>query len=161
MFPIPLCHFGWRLALVLSACAAPALGAEEAPAKSNETPRSRKFDFTYAATVTGLPAGKLARVWLPVPPSNEEQHVKIVAKDLPEKNQISREPRYGNDILYVESRAGEDGTVFLSVTCRVIRQEVKADLRERDETVEKFARFLKPDAKVPIGGKPLELVKDK
>src|SRR5262249_3527281 len=123
--------------------------------------RSRKFEFTYATTVTGLPEGKLVRVWLPVPPSSAEQQVKMIARDLPEKHRISRESKCGNEILYVEARAGEDGTVPLSVTYRVTRYEVKADLRERDEAVENFAHFLKPDAKVPTGGKPLELVKDK
>src|SRR5262249_32418919 len=111
--------------------------------------------------VTGLPPGKVARIWLPVPPTNDEQQVKMIAKDLPEKHKISREPKHGNDILYVEARAGEDGTVSLSVTYRVLRREVKADLKEHDDTAAESARFLAPDAKVPVGGKPLELVKDK
>src|SRR5262249_18724068 len=148
------------LAIVLAGLLVPASRGEGAAADSKQL-RSRKFEFTYATTVTGLPERKLVRVWLPVPPCSGEQQVKMIARDLPEKHRISGESKCGNEILYVEARAGEDGTVPLSVTYRVTRYEVKADLRERDEAVENFAHFLKPDAKVPTGGKPLELVKDK
>ncbi|HMC65912.1 MAG TPA: transglutaminase domain-containing protein [Gemmataceae bacterium] len=159
--PHSFCRFGCIMVIVVGAALVPVSRAEDSSGDSKKPARSRKFEFAYAATVTGLPPGKVARVWLPVPPTNEEQQVKMVAKDLPEKHKISREPKYGNDILYVEARAGEDGAVFLSVTYRVLRREVKADLKEHDDTAAEFARFLAPDAKVPIGGKPLELIKDK
>src|SRR5207237_748494 len=145
------CRFGCSLAVMSNVVLTPARGEDKAP---KQPTKSRKFEFTYATTITGLPPGKMARIWLPVPPSNDEQQIKIKGKDLPEKNRISPEPKYGNDILYAEARAGEDGTVALSVTYEVIRQEVRADLRDRDDAVEDFARFLRPDAKVPIGGKP-------
>src|SRR5690348_5454792 len=45
--------------------------------------KSREFRFAYQATVTGLAKGQMARIWLPVPPSNEEQQVKIVEQRLP------------------------------------------------------------------------------
>src|SRR5262245_34352842 len=155
------CRFACRMVIAVGAALEPVSRAEDSSGKSKKPARSRKFEFTYATTVTGLPPGKVARIWLPVPPTNDEQQVKMIAKDLPEKHKISREPKHGNDILYVEARAGEDGTVSLSVTYRVLRREVKADLKEHDDTAAEFARFLAPDAKVPVGGKPLELVKDK
>ena len=158
MFSNWFCRFGCSLAVMSNVVLTPARGEDKAP---KQPTKSRKFEFTYATTITGLPPGKMARIWLPVPPSNDEQQIKIKGKDLPEKNRISPEPKYGNDILYAEARAGEDGTVALSVTYEVIRQEVRADLRDRDDAVEDFARFLRPDAKVPIGGKPLDLIKDK
>jgi transglutaminase-like putative cysteine protease len=124
-------------------------------------PRTRTFLFTYGATVTGLPAGQAVRVWLPVPPSNDDQQVRMVAWELPGASRSTREPKYGNDLLYLEARAGADGRVPLAVTYRVTRREVKADLRKPVADADALARFLQPDARVPVGGKPLELLAGK
>src|SRR6266404_4721089 len=78
-----------------------------------DKPRSRTFVFTYAATVTGLPAGKVARIWVPVPPVTGEQDVEVVSKKLPGKALFGRDPTYKNLILYVEAKANEDGKVPL------------------------------------------------
>jgi len=144
----------WLAALILGA-PAPASAADSA------APRSRTFLFTYAATLTGLPPGKAARIWLPVPPSNDEQQVKIVSEDLPAKGRTAREPKCGNTILYLEAQAGADGVVPLKISYRVTRHEVKADLNKQDEDHGSLAEYLKADARVPISGKPLELIKDK
>jgi len=49
--------------------------------ESRATPRTREFLFTYGATVTGLKPGQTARVWVPVPPSNEDQRVRMVPRE--------------------------------------------------------------------------------
>jgi hypothetical protein len=123
--------------------------------------KSRTFLFTYAATVTGLRAGQTARVWLPVPPSNEDQDVAIVSKEVPAGARLTRERQYGNHILYVEATPRADGTIPLSITYRVTRREIKGDTRLSPEDERRLARYLQPDAKVPITGKPLDLIKDK
>jgi uncharacterized protein (TIGR03000 family) len=51
--------------------------------KGASTPRAREFLFTYAATVTGLQPGQAARIWVPVPPSNEDQRVRVVPRAQP------------------------------------------------------------------------------
>ena len=51
--------------------------------KGASAPRAREFLFTYAATVTGLRPGQAARVWVPVPPSNEDQRVRAVPRPQP------------------------------------------------------------------------------
>jgi len=51
--------------------------------ESRATPRTREFLFTYGATVTGLKPGQTARVWVPVPPSNEDQRVRMVPREQP------------------------------------------------------------------------------
>src|SRR5262245_1803761 len=64
-----------RLTLLFAAvCLAPAdlVAAGDQP----EAPRVRTFQFTYAATITGMKPGQDARVWLPVPPSDDDQEVK-------------------------------------------------------------------------------------
>ncbi|MCI0465018.1 MAG: transglutaminase domain-containing protein [Gemmataceae bacterium] len=114
--------------------------------------------FTYSATVTGLPPGKMARIWLPVPPSNEDQDVQLVAKDLPGRSQNTREATHGNQLLYIEAKADADGRVPLTVTYRVTRREVKGDWSRTRADRDGLDRFLQPDARVPIAGKPLELI---
>ncbi len=155
--------FGAAGLLVVSVPLLAAAGSADEPKTSAAAgpARSRTFQFTYAAKVTGLPPGKVARVWLPVPPSNEDQEVKILAKELPAEGHPGRDRQYGNRILYVEAKAGKDGTVPLSVTYQVTRREVKGDRLSPQTEPDLLARFLQPDAKVPVGGKPLELVKGK
>lgn len=132
-----------------------------APAAADNKPRSRTFLFTYATTVTGLPPGKLVRVWLPVPPSGADQQVKVVSRKLPAEGKVGREPVFGNRILYVEAKAPADGKLALEVVYRVTRKELKGAARGDDPDREKIARFLKPDALVPVGGKPRELLAGK
>jgi transglutaminase-like putative cysteine protease len=131
------------------------------PTKKEGEPRSRSFLFTYAAKVSDLAPGAKARIWLPVPPSNAEQDVEIVYKDLPAEGKISREPQFDNQILYVEAAADKDGTIPLKINYRVLRREVRGGKDKITEDEKQMARLLQPDARVPIDGKPLELIKDK
>jgi hypothetical protein len=132
-----------------------------ASADKDAQPKTREFHFTYQAAVTGLEPGQTARIWLPVPPSNDEQQVTVVKEQLPAKRQRSKDAKYGNQILFVEARAGRDGTVPLTVTYHVKRREVKADLQARELDKKELEQFLKPDALVPLGGKPLTLLGDR
>jgi transglutaminase-like putative cysteine protease len=121
-------------------------------------PRTREFLFTYQTTVTGLNPGQTARIWLPVPPSNQHQEATLVTQQAPVKGSIAMEPRFGNRIIHFEAKAGKDGKIPISLTYRIKRQEVKANLQGKNPLKEDLELFLKPDAKVPIGGKPLTLV---
>jgi transglutaminase-like putative cysteine protease len=132
-----------------------------APEKKNPVPKSRAFLFTYRATVTGLSAGRVARIWVPIPPSNDDQTVRIVSKQLPSDGQMAREPKFGNEILYVEAKAGTAGTISLEMTYQVTRREVRSDRKNPSKEPESLALYLEPNAKVPLDGKPLELIKDK
>jgi transglutaminase-like putative cysteine protease len=148
-----------RIALFALALAAFPAGAG---ASQPTGPKSRTFSFTYAGTVTGLQPGELARVWLPVPPSNADQDARLLKKDLPAEGKISRELVYGNDVLYFEAKADADGKVPFELVWSVTRREVRTEsslAAPVDEAV--VARLLKPDAMVPIDGKPLELIKGK
>jgi transglutaminase-like putative cysteine protease len=142
-------------ALLLVAGLAGPAGAEAGKAGSH----SRTFRFTYEATVKGLKPGQKARIWLPVPPSTAAQDVAIVSEDLPAKGRQGTEKQYSNRMLYVEARANREGKVPLQVVYRVTRREVKGEAKGREDAA-RLARFLQPDALVPIDGKPLELIKD-
>jgi transglutaminase-like putative cysteine protease len=127
-------------------------------ASAEEELKARQFLFTYQATVTGLEPGKSARLWLPVPPTNEEQEAALITKDLPTNFTIGSEPKYGNRMLYAELPANSAGTIEVAVTYRIDRKEVAADDQHKASDLENLRLFLQPDAKVPVGGKPLELL---
>jgi uncharacterized protein (TIGR03000 family) len=135
------------------------LTKEQAPITTE--PHSRTFLFTYAAMVTGVPAGDKVRIWLPVPPSNGDQDVKIESKELPAQGKIGRDSMYGNNILYLEAKAGADGTVPFKIVYRVTRREVRGEHRKISEDEKLMARLVQRDALVPIDGEPLDLIKDK
>ncbi len=126
--------------------------------------RERTFQFTYAGAVKDVPPGKSARVWLPVAVSGPEQDVKIISKKLPGKDVAGKETQYGNTMLSFEAVANDAGLVPFEVVYEVKRREVKtnfqANLVMKPAADEKISRFLLPDQRVPITGKPLELLKD-
>jgi transglutaminase-like putative cysteine protease len=126
-----------------------------------DPPRTRTFLFTYVATVSGVSADQTARIWLPVPSSNEDQQVQLETSDLPAKPQRGAEPIYGNEVLYLEAKPNQGGAIALSLTYRVTRQEVTGPRRSQAEKADKLDRLLHADARVPIDGKPLDLLKGK
>jgi transglutaminase-like putative cysteine protease len=119
-------------------------------------PKNREFRLIYAATITRLKPGQTARVWLPVPPSNSEQTVEIVARKLPGKHKLTTEPKFGNRLLYVEAQADPHGEIPLSITYRIRRWEIKGDAKTTTVSKKELEEFLQPDAHVPVGGKPAE-----
>lgn len=121
----------------------------------------RTFQFTYGVQLKDLQPGQAARVWLPVAPTNEDQETRITRLMIPGRPQFSKEPKYGNEILYVEAIANDDGQIHVEVTYHIRRVEVRRDTASPRVSGEEAALFLKPDAKVPITGKPLELIENK
>jgi transglutaminase-like putative cysteine protease len=130
--------------------------AAMAMAANADQPAERNFAFTYGATVVGLDPGARARIWLPVPPTNEDQEAALVTQNLPPRFVLGTEPKYGNLILYTEPQVDGDGTVQVSVTYQIRRREVQVSPEAGDAS--RAELFLQPDAKVPIGGKPLTLL---
>jgi transglutaminase-like putative cysteine protease len=115
--------------------------------------------------VTGAKAGSAVRVWVPVPPSTADQQVKRLSHRLPEgsaKEGQATEPVYGNQVFSFEAKADAKGEVPFSFVYEVTRKEVKGEsgTATKDEA-KRIARFLQPDALVPIAGKPLDLLDGK
>src|SRR5262249_11169288 len=105
----------------------------EEPQTQQPAPRSRTFQFTYEATVTGLEPGTKARIWLPLAPSTAEQVVKIESKELPTEGKLGKDAEYGNEMLYVEAAANKSGKVPLKIRYRVTRREIRGEKREMTE----------------------------
>jgi hypothetical protein len=145
-----------RVAVSLVVCF---VGFQIAGARADE-PKSRHFDFKYDVEVTDLKPGQVARIWMPVPPSNDEQVVSVVHRQLAAEGRIGTDTKYGNQIIYIEAAANSDGRITNSITYGVKRNEVAAG--SADTVPDSVAvSFLKPDAKVPIDGKPLTLLSGK
>lgn len=136
------------------------LSAWGAGLRAEESRRTREFLFTYQVTVQAG-VGAVARIWLPLPPTNEDQEVAIVNRHLPARAVLSTEPKYGNQMLYVRHRANEAGQIRLAVTYRVKRYEIVAPQAAAPEEQELLRRFLQADSKVPVGGKCLVLLEGK
>jgi hypothetical protein len=146
------------LTLVVVVTTFPAASAQQQPA----SPKSREFRFTYTATITGLRPGQNARIWVPVPPSDRQQQANILLRKLPGQPRLGKEEKFGNTILYVEGKADEGGAIPLTMTYQIKRWEVKGDARGLPVVRQEIELFLKPDARVPVGGKPAEkLLKDR
>jgi transglutaminase-like putative cysteine protease len=149
-----------RLLLLPIALLTTAAAATDSKADPKAEPKSRTFRFTYEVTVSGLKPGESARVWLPVPSTSADQTIEIAQQQADPSAKIDTEPKYGNRILYQESKAGADGTIAVKMVYLLTRKEVRAEaggMLMRDE----IEKFLKPDAKVPASGKYLKLIEGK
>jgi len=84
---------------------------------------SRHFTFHYGFTVKNLTAGKKIRIWIPAAQSDAFQDVKIVSAkgDLPLKK--TREPKFGNEIYFAETKSVSQPELHFDVAYDVIRHE--------------------------------------
>ena len=135
--------------------------------KEESEVKSRSFEFTYEATVKGLDKSKKAKVWVPVAQSNDDQDVKLLSHAVKAgadkvQGKLTVESEYHNKLFFVETRPDDDGKITVSLSYRVTRREVKGETgKSMKDDAELVQRFLRPDALVPIDGKPLELIKGK
>jgi hypothetical protein len=156
------------VALVIALFGSPATFAAQPVAAQAVTAKSRKFTFHYRFRVKGLnAAGKsqdeLIRVWLPCPRSSDCQEVKRLAAIAPGEISEHEEARYGNRILYFQTRIPTHGEFMIDVPWEVVRHEVLRGAPKSQVPPEKLddarrALFLRADKLVPTTGKPLTLL---
>src|SRR5687767_3678552 len=108
-------------ALTVTACT---LTAAE-PKEKGDKPAHRRFNLTYAATVTGLPEAAEVRVWFPVPQSSEDQTVKVLERELPGEVDEGAEEKFGNRMLTFKTVAPKSGEIEMSAAYQVERKEVR------------------------------------
>ena len=138
--------------------------AERIDHQSEGEEKARVFRFVYGATLNRIPDGAHVRVWLPVPQTNDHQEVETFEASLPTQAQMAIEPRYGNKILYFERNGSSAGSLCFETSSLVRRREVrglgaagngKAQLTEKQRRL-----FLAANEKVPLSGRPLQLLAD-
>jgi hypothetical protein len=148
--------------------------AADTRAKSAEPPKVRSVEFHYRFRVKALkPAGDaqkgdaakdLVRVWLPRPSSSEFQKITRLDATAPGKVSETTEPRYGNKLLYFETKIPASGEFTVDVPYEVVRHEVllkTSDPNRRSAeklTAAERALFSGVDQMVPKTGKPLALL---
>jgi len=139
----------------------PVLFAVLGPSPKTNT-AARTFLFTYTATLKNLPAdARSVRVWIPLASSDANQTVKLKGIKSPVLTRITREPEYGNRMVFAEIRAPKAKEAQFAVQYEVTRREYsKGDLRQlaRDNrepapAPAALARFLAPDRLVPTDGR--------
>ncbi len=113
----------------------------------NTVPKSRSFKFVYGASLTELEPGTKVRVWLPVATSNHDQQVELIDTYLPATHQMTQEKKFGNQLIYFEARANEDGEVPIEVTYRVTRHELTQ--ANHEAATDDGTTFLKASSMVP------------
>jgi len=127
----------------------------------------RHFRIRYSAAVTGVDTGaKAVRVWLPCPQSDPWQTIDHVSIDASYPHTVTKDPEYGNSILYLAGAPPADGTVNVAMTFDVTRREyvnrpggAAAAPKDRDDE-RLIERFRKPDHLIPLEGKIAEVARE-
>lgn len=127
-------------------------------------PKTRRVHLRYAAEVRDVPQdAKEVKLWLPFPPSNDDQQISniTVRSDVP--TSVNTEGEYGNQILSLSVRAPIEKPIRVELQFDVLRREHRNAGAATGKLVaaaapEKIApRWLQRDALTPIDGKVLEL----
>jgi transglutaminase-like putative cysteine protease len=130
--------------------------------KQSIVPGERHFTFDYNFTIRNTEPGKPLRIWIPLAESNGSQQVRVISKtgDLPLKQ--TREPEYGNAMLYASTERADLPEYHFSIKYEVVRREhivLNAAFHTQPEKASagELKRFLQPDKLVPVTGLPAEI----
>lgn len=135
-----------------------------ATAFSAPSETSRKFRFTYVASIPVPADAKSSRIWIPLPQSDQYQTIRDLKIEAPFAYARHRDPEYGNEYLYFDVPASHvpqpaEVRVNFEATRREHRVELDAHTpiaaaRSRSPELQ---RFLQPDRLVPLQGTIAEL----
>src|SRR5262249_49364227 len=151
-----------RLILRLGVCLTIGISLEavSSSAVGTGTPRERRFEFDYVASVKDIPAGaKTVDLWIPVPHDSEFQKITDLKIDSPYPYHISP-AQYGNTMLHITLMDPKQSSFQVTMWFNTLRKEhIQERLQQHDTAAVKdprdpdMARWLKPDRLVPIDGK--------
>jgi transglutaminase-like putative cysteine protease len=140
--------------------------AQSASSAPKFSPPSRTFRFTYSFTVKDIPSdAKRVRVWIPLPPTDEHQTVRVLAVKAPAKTRITHESEYGDRMVYAEMLNSAVGKAEFTLEYEVTRREYsRGDYARLERTDAKpivvpasMNRWIEPDRLIPTDGKIKEL----
>jgi transglutaminase-like putative cysteine protease len=155
--------WGWLLAL-LSAHVA---HAADTASPADELPKNRKLHVTFTCRLDKLPPGaKTVDLWIPVPPTNERQTIKLLnEKDLA-GGRFTRDQTFGNQ-LYYRRFTGADlqqpiqGVLAYDVDVREATVAAAKQLisTTADVPADELAPYLRETKMIPIQGRITELAR--
>src|ERR1051325_4753456 len=98
----------WSLGLALSLDSSRVLRSmpkqPETRSQLKRPENDRSFEFTYRASIDDLPQqSKRVQVWIPLAMSDANQKTIVKRISGPVPTRVTREPRYGNRMLYSEN----------------------------------------------------------
>lgn len=144
---------------------------------ADATPRERSFAFTYEVHVPADANGQgqpgQARLWVPVPQSDEHQTIHTLSLESPVAYHKGTDAEYGNSYAVftptpAQTASGYDVTLKFEVTRREYARNVAA-LREASAHADPsgstanemmLQRYLQPDKLVPLNATIAELAKE-
>ncbi len=118
---------------------------------STSKPATRKFEFNYNVVVTQVPAGKTARIWIPVATSNHDQKVDLQVIDVPGKYRQTVDASKQISLLYLEVQADQNERIPIAVKYVVERHELTSTNAEAVD-VTATPTFLAASSMVPVDG---------
>jgi transglutaminase-like putative cysteine protease len=130
------------------------------------SPPARTFLFTYNVTVKDIPSdAKRVRVWIPVPPADQHQTVRVLAVKAPVRTRMTHELQYVNRMMYAEIPNPAAGKAEFTLEYKVTRREYSrgdfAQLKRADQkpavVPASMTRLIAPDSLIPTDGKIKEL----
>lgn len=125
------------------------------PATNPHELAERTFKFHYSATIDKLAPGTMARVWIPVAPSNGEQDVQVLEVKAPGETRETNEVRFGNPLIYFAGTANDAGEIPLSVEYLVTRKPITPEGTEAEADV--ADAYLASNTLVPVNGEIAKL----
>ena len=144
----------WQLILCLGVFTGIQYGAD-----ADDTRAVRHIELTATLRILPAESGQLA-VWIPVPQSSSFQSSIQVIRHAGLPLQRTCETGYGNEMLYGSGALNGQGAVEFDILWKVTRREIRLADSEPQEALTDAARavWLRGSSKVPIRGKPLELI---
>ena len=102
-----------------------------------------KFEFHYQVTLPQMEEN--ARMWIPVPQSDNYQNIEMLALETPVEHQMLDEKQFGNTILYMELKPEHSGQKVELV------YDVERIEKEPYEENSSPSRYLNATALMPVG----------
>ena len=102
-----------------------------------------KFEFHYQVTLPEMEEN--ARMWIPIPQSDNYQNIEMLALETPVEHQMLDEKQFGNSILYMELKPEHSGQKVELV------YDVERIEKEPYEENTSPSRYLNASALMPVG----------
>ena len=102
-----------------------------------------KFEFHYQVTLPEMEEN--ARMWIPIPQSDNYQNIEMLALETPVEHQMLDEKQFGNTILYMELKPEHSGQKVELV------YDVERIEKEPYEENTSPSRYLNASALMPVG----------
>jgi transglutaminase-like putative cysteine protease len=131
-------------------------GTAKLASADHHEPHAREMTLRYEVEVQNADAaGKEVSMWLPVPPTTNEQEVRNLRVESELPYSIETESEFGNRLVRVHAEGTLPKTIRLSLAFDVTRRAVNRlenETRVAPESPDVLRRFLEPDRLVPVAG---------